>query len=33
MIWDPAKEEFVGDAEANAFLAREQRKPYTYDQV
>jgi hypothetical protein len=31
--WDPAKEEFVGDKEANAQLAREQRKPWTYDAV
>ena len=27
--WDPDKEEFVGDPEANAMLSREQRKPYT----
>ena len=26
--WDPAKEEFVGDAEANSYLSREMRKPY-----
>ena len=31
--WDPAKEEFVGDKEANAHVAREQRKPWTYDAV
>jgi predicted dehydrogenase len=31
--WDPAKEEFVGDKEANAQLAREQRKPWTYETV
>ena len=31
--WDPAKEHFVGDSEANKFLAREQRKPFTYDMV
>jgi predicted dehydrogenase len=29
--WDPAKEQFAGDAEANRYVAREQRKPYTYD--
>jgi len=26
--WDPTKEEIVGDAEANAFLKRDQRKGY-----
>ena len=26
--WDPQKEIFPGDAEANAFRARPQRKPY-----
>jgi hypothetical protein len=26
--WDPVKEEIVGDAQANAFCAREQRKGY-----
>jgi hypothetical protein len=26
--WDAVKQEFVGDAEANAMLKREQRKPY-----
>jgi predicted dehydrogenase len=31
--WDPAKEQFVGDAEANRYVAREQRKPYTYDTI
>src|SRR5262245_40552413 len=30
--WDPAKEQF-DDAEANKWLAREQRKPWTYDAV
>lgn len=29
--WNPAKEQFVGDAEANHYVAREQRKPFTYD--
>jgi predicted dehydrogenase len=31
--WDPAAEKFVGDgaADANKHLAREMRKPYTYD--
>lgn len=31
LTWDPAKEEFPGDKEANGHLAREQRKPWTYD--
>jgi predicted dehydrogenase len=29
--WDPVKEQFPGDAEANRYLAREQRKPYSYE--
>jgi predicted dehydrogenase len=29
--WDPAKEQFVNDKEADRWLAREQRKPWTYD--
>ncbi len=33
LTWDPAKEEFAGDKEANAQLAREQRKPWTYETV
>jgi predicted dehydrogenase len=31
--WDPAKEQFVGDAEANKYLAREMREPWTYDKM
>lgn len=31
--WDPAKEQFVGDGEANKWLAREMRKPWTYETV
>jgi predicted dehydrogenase len=31
--WDPSKEEFVGDQEANQWLAREMRKPWTYEQI
>jgi len=31
--WDPAKERFVGDSEANGWLAREMRKPWTYEAV
>jgi hypothetical protein len=26
--WDPQKEQFVGDDEANRMLSRPQRKPY-----
>jgi predicted dehydrogenase len=33
LTWDPATEEFVGDKEANGHLAREQRKPWTYEAV
>lgn len=29
LAWDPEKEEFVGDDEANAMRSREQRSPYT----
>ncbi len=28
LTWDPAKEEIVGDSEANAFQTRPQRAPY-----
>jgi hypothetical protein len=31
LTWDVAREEFPGDREANNYLAREQRKPWTYD--
>ena len=31
--WDPVKEQFVGDAEANKHLAREMREPWTYDKM
>ncbi len=31
--WDPVKEQFVGDAEANEYVAREMRKPYDYDMI
>ena len=31
--WDPAKEEFVGDADASKQVAREMRKPYDYDMI
>lgn len=29
--WNPAQEQFVGDNEANTWLAREQRKPWSYE--
>ena len=31
LAWDPVAERFVGDEEANGFLARPMRKPYDYD--
>jgi len=31
--WNPEKEEFEGDADANRYVAREQRKPFTYEMV
>jgi len=31
--WDPAKEQIVGDDEAQSYVAREQRKPWTYEMV
>jgi predicted dehydrogenase len=31
--WDPAKETFVDDPEANRFLSREMRKPWSLDAV
>lgn len=31
--WDPAKETFVDDKEANGYLAREMRKPWSYDSI
>jgi predicted dehydrogenase len=31
--WDPVKEEFVGDKEANALLARQQRKKWSYETI
>ena len=31
--WDPAKEQYVNDAEATAFLARPMREPYGYGMI
>jgi predicted dehydrogenase len=31
--WDPRKEQFIGDREANKMVAREMRKPWNYDSV
>ncbi len=31
--WDPAKEQFIGDDEANKHLTRTMRKPYDYDMI
>lgn len=31
--WDPDKQQFVGDSEADKWLSREQRKPWTYEVV
>ena len=31
--WDPAKEQFLADADAAKLVAREMRKPWTYDSV
>jgi hypothetical protein len=28
--WNPDKEEFVNDEDANRYLSREQRKPYSF---
>jgi predicted dehydrogenase len=33
LTWDAAKEEFMGDKEANGYLSREMRKPWTYEMI
>ncbi|MHB1034721.1 MAG: Gfo/Idh/MocA family oxidoreductase [Pirellulales bacterium] len=31
--WDPVKEQFIGDDEANKFVSRPMRKPYDYSMI
>jgi hypothetical protein len=31
--WDPAREQFVGDAEAATYVKRAMRKPYDYAMI
>jgi predicted dehydrogenase len=31
--WDPVKEQFTGDDEANSYVARHMRKPYDYNMI
>lgn len=31
--WDPVREQFIGDAEANSYLSREMRKPYDFSMI
>jgi hypothetical protein len=31
--WDPVKEHFVDDKEADGYLQREMRKPWTYEMI
>ncbi len=31
LCWDPAEEDFVGDEQASALVARPQRQPYTIE--
>ena len=31
--WDPVREQFIDDKEADGTLAREQRKPFSYDMI
>jgi hypothetical protein len=33
LAWDPAKEQFTSDSEANSFVTREMRKPYDYSMI
>jgi myo-inositol 2-dehydrogenase / D-chiro-inositol 1-dehydrogenase len=31
--WDPEKEQFINDKEADSYLSRAQRKPYSYESL
>lgn len=31
--WDPVKEQFIGDDEANSYVTRHMRKPYDYNMI
>ena len=31
--WDPEKEQFINDSEADQWMAREQRKPWSYEMI
>ena len=33
LTWDPAKELFVGDKQADGYLRREMRKPWNYEMI
>ena len=33
LTWDPVKEAFVRDKEADGYLRREMRKPWTYEMI
>lgn len=33
LSWDPEKEQFVGDADANSYVARAMRKPWSYESL
>jgi hypothetical protein len=31
--WDPVKEQFIDDKEADGYLSREMRKPWSYEGI
>ena len=31
--WDPVKEQFINDKEADSYLSREMRKPFSYESL